>query len=86
MKCLFPWANYRVLFHRCAEPDPTNIDPDTGQQLRYPFQCPTPCPIGDGTMYKLRGPGSTECPKCEHIYVEWLNYAAWAWAQLEQDP
>ena len=29
----------------------------------------------------LLGPGMTECPRCENIYVEWVNFKKWLEAQ-----
>lgn len=40
MECGFAWANYQVKFHRCAAPDPENVDPETGNPFRYMGQCP----------------------------------------------
>ncbi len=27
-------------------------------------------------VYKTK-PGPTECPKCRHIWIEWVNYEEW---------
>lgn len=32
-------------------------------------------------METLRGPGMTECPQCESLYVEWTNFKKWLEAQ-----
>ena len=31
-----------------------------------------------GCNYEYEGePGPTECPKCDHLYVKWVNYEEW---------
>lgn len=59
MSCGFEWEGWRRLWHRCT------------------MQCDPDCPMEDKPItYQdppLRG-GMTECPKCEGLYVEWVNY------------
>ena len=41
---------------------------------RCGMSCPSDCKM-DGKKYpKMTGPGMTECPKCGHIYVDWINW------------
>lgn len=62
MKCGYKWAGWRVLWHRCHF---------------YPMPCPEPCPLEDKPVRFMDKPwagGMTECPQCESLYVEWLNF------------
>lgn len=58
LKCNHYWRGFRVLWHECVTVGPGS--------------CRTPC-RGLGTRRTYRGPGMTECPRCRHLYVCWIN-------------
>ena len=31
-----------------------------------------------GLRFEREKPGPTECPACEHLYVDWVNYEVFA--------
>lgn len=60
-KCRFYWVGYRVMYHRCV---------DVGLA-----RCEPGCKFNMRRSAKMPGPGMTECPRCAHIYVDWINAA-----------
>ena len=58
--CNFYWRGYRVMYHRCVE---------VGLGRCTPY----PCRWNMRKTEKMPGPGMTECPRCAHIYVDWIN-------------
>jgi predicted Zn-ribbon and HTH transcriptional regulator len=41
------------------------------KKMKAIFKC-----LGCGYEYKAE-PGPTECPKCKHIWIKWVNYEEW---------
>ena len=62
LRCGLEWSGYRILYHECVT---VNI---------FGKVCPMPCPLEGKPSGPLPGYGMTACPRCAHLYVDWINY------------